>query len=64
VTGTAAVISDVHGNLPALEAALARIDELGVDDVDALAVARDMRAAGLPAAGVRPLRSEPAAALL
>jgi putative phosphoesterase len=26
-----AVITDVHGNLPALQAALARIDELGVD---------------------------------
>jgi putative phosphoesterase len=28
-----AVITDIHGNLPALEAALARIDELGVDGV-------------------------------
>jgi putative phosphoesterase len=27
----AAVITDIHGNLPALEAALARIDEIGVD---------------------------------
>ena len=26
-----AVITDIHGNLPALEAALARIDELGID---------------------------------
>jgi putative phosphoesterase len=26
-----AVITDIHGNLPALQAALARIDELGVD---------------------------------
>ena len=26
-----AVITDIHGNLPALEAALARIDELGSD---------------------------------
>jgi putative phosphoesterase len=26
-----AVVTDIHGNLPALEAALARIDELGVD---------------------------------
>jgi putative phosphoesterase len=30
---TAAVITDIHGNLPALEAALARIEELGIDDV-------------------------------
>jgi putative phosphoesterase len=30
---TAAVITDIHGNLPALEAALARIDELGIDRV-------------------------------
>jgi putative phosphoesterase len=29
----AAVITDVHGNVPALEAALRRIHELGVDDV-------------------------------
>jgi putative phosphoesterase len=28
-----AVITDVHGNLPALQAALARIDELGVDAI-------------------------------
>jgi putative phosphoesterase len=28
-----AVITDIHGNLPALEAALSRIDELEVDDV-------------------------------
>jgi putative phosphoesterase len=28
-----AVITDIHGNLPALEAALGRIEELGVDDV-------------------------------
>src|SRR5438034_8673852 len=28
-----AVITDVHGNLPALEAALGRIDELGIADV-------------------------------
>src|SRR5215216_7618664 len=28
-----AVITDIHGNLPALEAALARIEELGIDDV-------------------------------
>ena len=26
-----AVITDIHGNLPALEAALARIDELGIE---------------------------------
>ena len=30
---TAAVITDIHGNLPALEAALDRIDELGVERV-------------------------------
>ena len=30
---TAAVITDIHGNLPALHAALARIDELGIDAV-------------------------------
>src|SRR4051812_9317814 len=29
----AAVITDIHGNLPALEAALARIAELGIADV-------------------------------
>jgi putative phosphoesterase len=29
----AAVITDIHANLPALEAALARIEELGVEDV-------------------------------
>jgi putative phosphoesterase len=28
-----AVITDIHGNLPALEAALARIDELGIDEI-------------------------------
>src|SRR3954470_23606446 len=28
-----AVITDIHGNLPALEAALARIEELGIDRV-------------------------------
>jgi len=28
---TVAVITDIHGNLPALEAALARIDELGIE---------------------------------
>src|ERR687895_297925 len=28
-----AVITDIHGNLPALHAALARIDELGIEDV-------------------------------
>jgi putative phosphoesterase len=28
-----AVVTDIHGNLPALEASLARIDELGVDGV-------------------------------
>jgi putative transposase len=28
-----AVITDIHGNLPALHAALARIDELGIETV-------------------------------
>ena len=28
-----AIITDIHGNLPALEAALDRIEELGVDRV-------------------------------
>jgi hypothetical protein len=27
------VITDIHGNLGALEAALARIDELGIDEI-------------------------------
>jgi putative phosphoesterase len=31
--GQVAVITDIHGNLPALEAALARIDELGIERV-------------------------------
>ena len=26
-----AVITDIHGNLPALQAALARIEEIGID---------------------------------
>ena len=30
---TAAVITDIHGNLPALQAALERIDELGISRV-------------------------------
>jgi putative phosphoesterase len=29
----AAIITDIHGNLPALEAALARIDELGIEAI-------------------------------
>jgi putative phosphoesterase len=35
MTGTdqVAVITDIHGNLPALQAALARIDELGIERV-------------------------------
>jgi putative phosphoesterase len=33
VSKRAAVVTDIHGNVPALEAALHRIDELGVDDV-------------------------------
>jgi len=31
--GSAAVITDIHANLPALEAALARIEELGIERV-------------------------------
>ncbi len=34
-----AVITDIHANLPALRATLARVDELGVDDH---AIARDL----------------------
>ena len=30
---TVAVITDIHGNLPALQAALARIDELGIETI-------------------------------
>jgi len=30
---TVAVITDIHANLPALEAALARIDELGIEEI-------------------------------
>jgi putative phosphoesterase len=33
VADRVAVITDIHANLPALEAALARIDELGIEDV-------------------------------
>jgi putative phosphoesterase len=33
VSDRVAVITDIHANLPALEAALARIDELGIDTV-------------------------------
>lgn len=32
-TRAAAVVTDIHGNLPALEAALARIDELGIAEI-------------------------------
>jgi putative phosphoesterase len=32
-TDTAAVITDIHGNLPALRAALARIEDLGIESV-------------------------------
>jgi putative phosphoesterase len=32
-TDTVAVITDIHGNLPALQAALARIEELGIERV-------------------------------
>jgi hypothetical protein len=28
-----AVVTDIHANLPALEAALARIDELGIEQL-------------------------------
>jgi putative phosphoesterase len=31
--GCAAIITDIHGNLPALEAALARIEELGIAEI-------------------------------
>jgi predicted phosphodiesterase len=33
VNDQAAVITDIHGNLPALEAALARINELGIEQL-------------------------------
>jgi len=33
IPGAVAVITDIHANLPALEAALARIDELGIEQV-------------------------------
>ena len=33
MTISVAVITDIHGNLPALEAALARIDELGIEQI-------------------------------
>jgi putative phosphoesterase len=33
MSAAAAVITDIHGNLPALEAALARIEELGIERV-------------------------------
>src|SRR3954454_7473143 len=33
VSERVAVITDIHGNLPALRAALARIDELGVERI-------------------------------
>jgi putative phosphoesterase len=33
VTDAVAVITDIHANLPALEAALARIDELGITEI-------------------------------
>ncbi len=33
MSGAVAVITDIHGNLPALKAALARIDELGIEQV-------------------------------
>ena len=56
----AAIVTDIHGNLPALHAALAWIDELGVEKVYCggdpvgygphpnAAVASEVRAAGLP----------------
>ena len=52
-----AIITDIHANMPALEAALERIEQLGIATVycggdlvcyDAAAVAREMRAVGLP----------------
>jgi putative phosphoesterase len=33
MNGRAAVITDIHGNVPALDAALRRIEQLGVEDV-------------------------------
>ena len=33
MTGAVAVITDIHGNLPALQAVLGRIDELGIEHV-------------------------------
>ena len=33
LTDTVAVLTDIHGNLPALQAALARIEELGIESV-------------------------------
>ncbi len=33
VSGAAAVITDIHANLPALQAALGRIDELGIERI-------------------------------
>ena len=33
MSGSVAVITDIHGNLPALQAALARVDELAIDRV-------------------------------
>ncbi len=35
--GPVAVITDIHANLPALEAALARIEELGLERTTAAA---------------------------
>jgi putative phosphoesterase len=32
-TATVAVITDIHGNLPALQAALARIDDMGIERI-------------------------------
>jgi putative phosphoesterase len=33
MSGQLAIVTDIHGNLPALQAALARIDELGIERV-------------------------------
>jgi hypothetical protein len=45
-----AILTDIHGNLPALRAVLRRIDELGLERVsyDARVVADEVAASGLP----------------
>ncbi|CAN5673079.1 metallophosphoesterase family protein [soil metagenome] len=49
-----AAIYDIHGNLPALEAALAEID---CDDVDLIVVGGDVAAGPMPGAVIERLRS-------